>query len=281
VRKLGRPAHDAKSTLELCASILDDASQSKRLLSVSTEIQNAELEYAKNGSAALLYQIPTAKTIGGLVSVKEMSTLYKGTLSRKGSRARRIYDEIKLLPADGLCPLCAQRTVGTLDHYLAKTKHPALTVTPLNLVPSCMDCNKAKGNKQPNSDIEQTLHPYFDDVDTDIWLVARVNVGSPPAVTFRVQPPTSWPNVATTRLKNHFARFGLADLYAVHAGADLSNIKFSLAQLAAREGPTGLARHLLEQATGRRLVAINSWQAAMYEALGTSIWFCEEGYLLI
>jgi len=281
MRKLAMPSHNARSTFELCANNLRDKALSKRLLSVADEIEVAETQYKEHGAKGSLFTIAEAKTVAGRVGLEEMKTLYKGTLSRLGSDPRRIYDEIKSAPRNGICPLCGQRVVSTLDHYLAQSKHPALTVTPLNLIPSCADCNKAKLDMQPTHAAEQTLHPYFDHVDDGVWLIASVKESEPPALVFSAKPPAEWDDVKQARILTHFRIFNLGYLYTTHAAEELLNIRHNLMLVAERGGADGLRAHLTEQAGSRQAVTKNSWQSAMYEALRKSEWFCEEGYRVI
>jgi hypothetical protein len=281
MRSLAIPSHDARSTFELCADNVRDKDLAKRLRSVAGDIEAAEKHYKEQGAKASLFTIAEAKTVAGRVDLKEMKTLYKGTLSRPGSVPRRIYDEIKSAPRNGICPLCDQRVVTTLDHYLAQSKHAALTVTPVNLVPSCWECNNTKLNMQPTRASEQTLHPYFDMVDDRVWLTASVVESAPPALLFSANPPPEWDDVKQKRVLTHFRTFDLGALYTTHAAAELLNIRLNLTVVAQRAGTDGLKAHLMEQAESRRAVDKNSWQSAMYEALWRSEWFCEEGYKVI
>jgi len=279
MRKLDVPACDACLSLETCISNLRDAALRSKFTAIKTAIIAAETAYKNCGPNGNFYTIAEKTTVAGRVTVKEMERLYKGTFSRKKSRARRIYDEIKT--AIGICPLCAQRDVSTLDHYLAQSRHPALTVTPVNLVPACSSCNKAKLDRQPSSAGEQTLHPYYDDVDDEPWLCARVIEDNPPAMVFFADPPKIWPAVKQERVRTHFRTFELSALYSTHAAAELLNMHLDLMRIAARGDADDLRRHLIEQKESREAVAKNSWQGAMYKALSESDWFCTEGYKFI
>jgi len=279
MKRLNRPAHDARRTLMFCAKSLIDKDFQARVTAVADEIEVAETTYKDCGSKASLYTIKEATSVGGgSVTMQEMRKLYKGTFSRKGSLPRRIYDEIKTAPGNAICPLCAQRDVSTLDHYLALTRHPALAVTPVNLVPACNACNKAKLDRQPSSAAEQTLHPYFDDVDDEVWLYANLIESVPPAFVFCSMPPTTWHPTKQARVCKHFQIFGLASLYSIHAAVELVNIRDGLMRIVGRGGMDDLRSHLAEQALSRKAVTKNSWQGAMYEALSKSEWFCKDGY---
>jgi hypothetical protein len=89
------------------------------LLSVVDEIEAAEIRYRRLGANASLFTIAEAATVADRVGAQEMKSLYKDTFSRKGSKARHIYDAIKNAPQNGICPICGQRVISTLDHYLA------------------------------------------------------------------------------------------------------------------------------------------------------------------
>ena len=279
MRKLVVPTCDACVSLETCISNLRDAVLRSKLTAIKPTIIAAETAYKNCGTNGNFYTIAEKTMVAGRVTVKEMERLYKGTFSRKKSRARRIYDEIKT--ASGICPLCAQRDVSTLDHYLAQSRHPALTITPVNLVPACFCCNKAKLDRQPSSAGEQTLHPYYDDVDDKPWLFARVVEDIPPAIVFFANPPNIWPVVKQERVRTHFRTFQLSALYSTHAAAELVNIHLDLMRIAVRSGLDNLRCHLAEQQESREVVARNSWQGAMYKALSESDWFCTEGYKVI
>jgi hypothetical protein len=278
MRSLAKPAFDARHTFELCADNIEDVELRKRLKSVADDVEVAETNYVKCGKEAMLFTIAETNGVGGKVTTAEMKTLYKGTFSRLNTPTRAIYDQIKTAPKHSICPLCAHRVVTTLDHYLAQSRHPAFVVTPMNLVPACSDCNKIKLAKQAAKASEQTLHPYFDSVDNDVWLVASVEEIVPPAVAFRAEPHSSWPELKRERLLNHFSAFELANLYSIQAAVELVNMRDSLHKVAAREGPSGVRLSLQEQAMSRRTAENNSWQSALYVALSESDWFCTEGF---
>lgn len=278
MRSLAKPAFDARSTFELCVENIDDETFRKRLTLVAGEIESAEKGYEKSGKKAMLFTILESDSIAGQITTAEMRKVYKGTFSRANTPPRAIYDQIKAAPKHDICPLCGHRVVMTLDHYLAQSRHPIFAVTPMNLVPACSDCNKIKQAKQPNTASDQTLHPYFDNVDDEVWLTAHVKEIVPPVIEFEAVPPSSWDEVKRERLRNHFRAFELAKLYSIQAAVELINIRDSLDKIALREASLAVRQFLEEQATSRRAAENNSWQSALYEALAVSDWFCTSGF---
>lgn len=278
MRQLVKPMRDIREILDRCSASISDIDFANRLEVATETLAVAAQSYDATATLSGLYAVESADTVAGVVSRQEMEWLYKNKLVRRTSPARVFYDEILTAAPNGICPLCGQRTVSTLDHYLAKTLHPAFAVTPANLVPACRDCNAEKLDHQPSCAEEQTLHPYYDNVEDHIWLYASVVEGTPPALHFYASPPADWPAIKAERVRFHFSSFKLANLYGAHAAAELIQIQYALLRVGERGGVGAVRSHLEDQAESRRQAHRNSWQAAMYSALSTSPWFCEEGY---
>ena len=175
MRKLRHPPLGAYGVFGVCAHSVRDLAFRTRLFGALDAVQAAEVAYLALGASARLFELPASNHIDGWVDGAEMETLYTQTLSRLESPARQYYDALRASAPNNICPYCGQRTVSTLDHYLPKTIYPVLAVTPINLVPACGDCNKVKLDFQPPDSEGQILHPYFDDVTSEVWLEARVN----------------------------------------------------------------------------------------------------------
>lgn len=240
-------------------------------------VELAEAAYRIHGDRRSWYEIARTDGVGGLVTTAEMRKVYKDTFVRSAG-TRSIYDAIKKLPENDICPLCGQRTVSTLDHYLPQSGHPALVVTAINLVPACSDCNKIKLAKLANCEVDQTLHPYFDSIDHDRWLFATVQESAPAALVFWVAPPESWGEVIFHRIDAHFREFELGKLYASHSAVELGNIRYGLQQIATAGSVAMIKQHLRREAASRSMSHPNSWQRATYEALADSDWFCNGGF---
>lgn len=281
MRKLDFPTITVKDALAACVDGVSNPVLRQRLQAIEPALVDAEKTYLELGEKANLHTIPAAEEVGETVSGNEMRALYTQYFVPVKKPGRIFYDKIKVAPKYSICPLCGQRVVSTLDHYLAKAKHPALTITPANLVPACADCNKIKSAAQATHASEQTLHPYFDNVEGELWLKATVVEGVPPAVRFFVEASSTWHAVLRQRVQAHFDDFGLASLYGTQAAVELTNIAHMLASLKEKTEAGSVQQHLLDQAASRRRAHLNSWQTALYAALAESAWFCESGVDLI
>jgi len=277
VRKLGKPVDDPENVFLTCISRVRDPALKARLLSVKTDVKAASDEFEAAASTATLHLLLPQANVGA-VSKDEMSDVYTIRMAKKGTPGRPIYDRLMSAPAHGRCPLCGQGKVSTLDHHLPKEHFPALVVTPINLVPACADCNKVKTNNIPRSQKEQTLHPYFDDVQGDLWLHAEVVEGVPASIRFFVQAPAVWDALMADRVRYHFEIFKLGALYGSYAAEELVNIQYSLGKIFPHAGAAGVSAHLMDQKETYGAAHMNSWQTAMYGALAASDWFCEGGF---
>lgn len=224
-----------------------------------------------------MYSVPMTPGLGG-VSAADMEKIYTQRMVPSSSPGRVAYDKIMGSAEHGRCPLCGQRTVTTLDHYLPKAHYSALVVTPANLIPCCSECNKTKGGSAPTCAEDQFPHPYFDEFDDGCWLIASLVETSPPALAFGCMPPLEWDSIKSKRISRHFFELGLAKLYAAHSGSELVNLRGSLRRIHSRLGQPGVRQHLLDVAEGYAEATVNSWQAAMCSALGASDWYCDHGF---
>jgi hypothetical protein len=272
-----QPEFDAVETFSTCISKVKNPDLKRRLVGIKKAIGTANESYAENAISETLNLIPAMATIG-TVTAKEMVKVYDYRMAGKDGPGRAIYDQIKLLPADDRCPFCDQRNVSTLDHVLPKALYPQLAVAPLNLVGACMECNKIKLDLAPQSPEEVVLHPYFDDITSDLWLVAEVLEQSPCAVIFKVVPPPGWSDTLIARVNTQFSLLKLAKLYASEAAREMSNIRYDLGLHLQSGGSDVVRAELRRQWQSRRANKINSWQTAFYQGISHSEWFCEGGF---
>jgi hypothetical protein len=148
MRKIPKPVDKPLDVFILCIQGVRDKVLAHRFISLTTEIEAAANAYEAAATASKLCTLVEQNGVGGgVVTTKEMIGLYEGRMVPPKSRGRVVYDRLMASASNGICPLCGQRTVGTLDHYLPKTKFPAVAVNPLNLIPTCSDCNKAKDDE--------------------------------------------------------------------------------------------------------------------------------------
>ena len=266
-------------------AITDDQDLIDRLNGIIPNVVAAENLYVQQAQATTLHNFqghPNITGGNGTVTKKELKHLYTYRMVDDNQPGRAIYDRLKSSVSDK-CPLCGVNTARTLDHHLPKAKYPILSVTPTNLVPSCRDCQSTKMTGYPQTPTDQTLHPYFDDVDNVVWLTAVVNQGTPASFSFGVTPPQGWSQNLVARVRHHMASFELPGLFADNAANELSGIRPNLTNLFHRGGAAELQAELQSRANswrlgGQRAGRLNSWQLAMYQAAANDNWFYSQGF---
>lgn len=276
MRRLNKPTQDAGATYSSCISIVRNSSMRHNLEALRPMVESASLDYDAKGALGKWYLIAQTGAIGA-VPQKELVDTYKTRMARVNTPGRSIYDKLMVVP-QRRCPLCAQRDVSTLDHYLPEAHFSLLTVVPLNLVPSCKDCNHKKLDAVASFAEEQTFHPYYDNFDDGVWISAELVDGDPLGVLYNLVQPNGWSDEKFARACNHFETLELDALYADHAVSELSEIKRRLRDLYDAGGSDAVEEDLRLSATSITGVHVNSWRGALYTAAADTDWFCDGGF---
>lgn len=285
MRKLPYPIDEKKHPIsagdvyESCISMVRDKDLKNKLTAIRQNIEVEAADYDTKAKDKNLYLKQPCKQVGA-VSSSELVKIYTQRMVPKKSIGRSIYDRIMSAPINDRCPLCGIGTVTSLDHYLPKSYFPVFSVTPNNLVPACDWCQGEKSEYYPTTKGDQLLHPYYDDLDSDIWLFAEVVEDSPAAFRYFAFPPDHWDHSTKIRVTTHLRKLNLSKLFSSNAGSRLSEIRSRLANLFQKGGKNAVCEHLSEELASFESDHKNSWSAAMYRAAISSDWFCNGGFLL-
>jgi hypothetical protein len=273
----GQP-FDAGYVFEVCVSMVKKPALRAELQAIRSNVEAEAVDYDAKAAGKQLYRKQPHNQVGN-VSGEEIVKVYTGRMVPKTSKGRSIYDQILSAPMHSRCPLCGIGTVNTLDHYLPKMYFPVFSVVPNNLVPACTWCQGKKSEYYPTTEGGQLLHPYFDNVDNEVWLAAEVVVGAPAGFRYFASPPDHWTQSAKARVAAHLKELNLPMLFSSNAGSRLSEIRARLANLYQKGGDSAVRTHLREELESIEADHKNSWVAAMYRAAVESDWFCNSGFL--
>jgi len=286
MRVINRPRHDFKLVYNLCINSIGNSSLVDRFKIITNFIvKNAKL-YDRKANIAGLFRIPennckNNQVVISSITKKELKNLYDQQMVGQSKPARTIYDKLIISAPNGICPYCGFGHATTLDHYLPKTSFPCFSVLPINLVPSCKDCNTgSKRNKTANTAEQQSIHPYYDHqlIEDKRWLFAEVKKTSPASIRFFVTPPSDWNEIMKQRVKSHFNDFDLSKRYSVQAANELATLKPILTSYFSSIGKHLIKTHLKLTADSEYSNHKNSWKTAMYYALDSSDWYCNGGF---
>jgi 5-methylcytosine-specific restriction endonuclease McrA len=276
MRKLPKPVDSVEEVFLECISNMRNEQDKSKLASCKNVIAEAARHFEAKVEANQAHTIGRTDNIAGIVTKEDMSKVYNDKMAKKSAPGRKYYDKYIAAPKNGICPLCGHRVASTLDHYLPKKKYPIFAVTPLNLVPACKDCNTGKSEFDFTKSEEETIHPYFDDIENEPWLYAKIIEDEDPVLVYEVRKPDAWTSIMYERVQNHFKLFKLNALYSAHAAEQLRNNRKLLVKMYNTTGSVGVTEFLGEYYDSSRSVHLNSWQTAMYRVLYESRWFCEE-----
>lgn len=276
MRRLSKPTQDAGETFASCISIVRNPATRSHLNALRPKVEAASKDFEERGIRAEWHLIAQTGAVGP-VSKEELVATYNSRMARPNTPGRSIYDELIVVP-QRRCPLCGQRDVSTLDHYLPESCYTLLAVSPLNLVPACKDCNHKKGAAVPVSRTEQMFHPYYDNFDNGVWVKANLVDSDPLGVLYAVEQPQVWSSEKFARACYHFEMLELGALYSDHAVSELGEIKRRLRSLY-EAGGAGAVRDDLEfSASSITGAHVNSWRGALYTAASAADWFCDGGF---
>ncbi|MGG0359199.1 MULTISPECIES: HNH endonuclease [Bacillus cereus group] len=276
MRSLPKPSFTQKEILESCISNISDSTFVETLQSKQTDFDEWYRTYNTRAQANELHLIDEETCIIEGIATTNLKKLYSDKLSKIGQPARWYYDEIFDLSLDKMCTCCGYRPSDSLDHILAKTKYPALSINPLNLVPTCLACNKKKSSAKSENSATNYLHPYYDNIDDEFWLKAKLEVNTPLVVNFYVIKPSSWDDIKFNRVKLHFERFSLNKLYQIYLATELAAKIYSFQTIFTSSGPDALKSELEKEANNFKRLAKNTWQYSLYEELSSNSWFINE-----
>lgn len=275
MKKINRPTYTVADSFNSCIQDLGQCDLEKRLKIALPRMLCAEQEYIVKGEISELFSVSANDSISGIVSKDEMSKIVYGRVfSKAGKQTRLIYDSIKSSSPNSICPLCGHRVVYQVDHFLPKSKYVDLSITPINLIPICRDCNELKKAWSPQNKSEQLFHPYFDDIDSEQWLYAEIKENNPPALIYKPKPPVFWNDDDKNRIATHFAKLELGYLYSANAASEITAITEYLKDLACSAGEAAVKDHLNRQVAAYSVYHVNTWRHAMYQALSCSNWYC-------
>lgn len=280
MRHIPLPKDEHSEAFDACLSNMTDQNSIENLKNSKKYILEAGDIFIEKINAGTLSTILPSPIINGIRLKESMVKLYKDKLSKKGQPGREFYDKWRSISPNNRCPLCSVQRVYTLDHYLSKADFPIYSIFPLNLIPACRDCNTEKLSHIATKYAEETLHPYFDNIDNDRWLYSKVNETIPATFSFYVVASPNWNSEMIHRVNKHMEVFNLHELFTDHAAEELSNIILRLNNLFYIGGAEAVRIHLGECLAGCENANLNSWRSATYRAMYQSTWFHSNGHQL-
>jgi len=269
MRKIEKPNIDLDEIVNDCITNYRDIDLRDRFKQSIPKIKEYTNTFEDSILSMTIHNFKSSSKIGK-VSSDEMQKLYIEKFSKDGHLARKHYDEIMALAPFRKCPYCATKEVRTLDHYMPKSKYSALSVSPINLIPCCRDCNTTKKDVRYTKYTDTHIHPYFDNIDTHIWLTANLKLDSDKtlSITYTVIKPDEWNDDLFNRVLTHFYTFDLNNVFSFKAIDEINNITPKFRDVFLKTNNLDIVyQDLHETLKSHQENCLNSWQTALYQAL--------------
>lgn len=272
MKKLKKPKLSVKQIVYDCANSYTEEAKRIRIQSEADYIEKESDNYDLLAKESLLFSISSGYIDKRNISKEEMIALYTDKFVKSKPIRSRYYDKI-IVAAHDICPLCCVGHVKTLDHYLPKSQYPIYSVTPVNLVPSCRDCNSKKGDVIISKKSKQPLHPYYDNIDDVIWLKAvlfKKNEGI--VVDFFVDETLKNDNLDIyEKALCHFNIYELNSIFAIEASREISENLLSWKKNLAKWGKQEFIDFLNDNILSYEKSQKNTWKTALYRALKENV----------
>lgn len=100
------------------------------------------------------------------------------------------------------------------DHFISKSKHPYLSLSMCNLIPSCSNCNIAKSKIDFN--LTNSVHPYKEDINKYL----KFNVSNPDVLDYLINKKGSDISIIlkhkNLKVQKHIDTFSLEKIFNEH-----------------------------------------------------------------
>lgn len=282
--RLSTPANSFEHVIDLChAGITGNAVLAREVAAARQQMIAMGDIYVASCQNGTLYELVPAPleevdpiVVSGLRK-SDLVKLYDQYLLGADKPARHIYEEL-LVSAREKCPFCGG--IGrprNIDHFLPKSKFPQFSVLPVNLVPSCRDCNMdGKAARTAASAEDQIIHPYWDgacffDVQ---WIFARFesDIFDPNLkIEYFVCAPDEWAVVDTARAVCHFEAFDLPLRYALKASEHASAVQGQIRVMRSAGVSNNKIIDYVLQPGVESASFPNHWRVGLYQAFIASL----------
>ena len=242
----------------------------------STQSKNLILEQLKEIKLNHLDDILTVGedlyTYSKYVDKNVMKDAYEDYIVNDTGIGRDVYDELLLLADDAICPYCLIGNVTTLDHYLPKANYIDYAITPMNLIPSCVDCNSNKSDEIYDIEEKLLINSYIEDITSINWLEGELIEAFPITFKFKIKSNLG-SSVLRSRLERQFFKLEL-DLRYGNTASRIFRIRVKSIVIDYLSGGLEAVRKKLESdKSSAEFFNLNSLEAKVYESLLNSNWF--------
>lgn len=224
--KLNVIEYDAEEIVERFIVIKREPTKT-HLSHIKTDITHADSQYQDCGEKNLL------KTMTPITLNTPQKDSLKKCYKNKTTLIDLIINEIRSAQDvfhDMYCPFCGFHNPIEIDHYLPIAEFPEFSFIPINLIPICPKCNKAKSNSWIENDERLFLNKYFDDDNLDEFLKCKPQIIDENNITFEYC--LDYVKLARISkgdiIKTHYEKLNIMTIYKDNSNGIMSELDASL-----------------------------------------------------
>ena len=267
MRKLDIPSIAGKEK-EIYIECASDFTQNKHYAEIALAYADEVEKCSKDYEKYVPYNIIEFPHINLENDKKEIiNKVYEQKFARENSIGRK-YRNIIMENAKGRCPICGGGKLTNLDHFLPKSRYPLLCVTPINLIPTCRDCNMGKGAEVSDDYYEIPFHPYLETMN-DEWV--ECDLSFYPDKTFLIIFKNGYDESINSDLwRKYGAHMRINELdstFSSRAEEELENVRGMYKRELLACGKSKVESSLIGAKNSAEEIDVNSWRAALYRGL--------------
>lgn len=170
---------------------------------------------------------------------------------------------------NNLCQNCTISEVNSFDHYLPQTEFAEFVVNPLNLIPSCTNCNGHKSSIWRANGKRKFLNLYLDKLPEVQYLFARIAViGDEIDIDYYLDSKNGIADDLFELLEYHYDKLKLFERFKGFNNNVISELDTEILKYSKRLSLDDIKETIIEECQDNfRLLGRNYWKLVLKEAL--------------
>lgn len=256
-----------EQVIESKYSTKDDPLYKDRLKKLNPAIQKAFESYKSSFISNILETIIPIGYVGA--SKTDLQNLY----SYKNAKLQELLRKVTTTSQNrkrSICANCTVSEINSFDHILPQTEFSEFVVNPLNLIPSCTNCNSRKGRFWVKGGQKLFLNFYIDAIPDIQFLKAKIEVKSivDIEIKFILFQPKEMNDEIFKLITSHYSKLNLFKRFTDNSDDIVSEFENEIKPYLNKLPRKDIEDCIRETIEGNRAIyGTNYWKCVLKEAL--------------
>lgn len=248
-------------------STKDDPQYKERVKKMNPVIQTAFSNYEKAFKGNSLESLVSIGYVGS--DKNDLQNLY----SFKSLKVQELLRTVTTTSSNrkrSICVNCTVSEINSFDHTLPQTEFSEFVVNPLNLIPSCTNCNSRKGKFWTKGNEKIFLNLYTDILPDVQFLHAIIDVKSllEIEIKFVLSKPNGMGDQLFKLIESHYRKLGLFKRFLDNADDIVSEFENEIKPYLKKLSKTAIEECITETIEKNKLLyGVNFWKCILKQAL--------------